>query len=621
MIRLTEDNYSRIFVPGNLQIDLDRRNEIAVWTFHTNYKFAGGLGERFNGLNQKGKSYLNEVEEKFCNQGDKAYIASSFFLTDAGFGISIDTDEPLQIDFLDDKIVCCIPEDAPVTLFSGAPKEIVQEYFESLGGSRMLPDYAFGPWISANHWNSQRNVEEQVQRLENYQFPASVIVLEAWSDEATFYVFHGASYQPKGGGKGHSYEEFDFSQSPYWKDPLGMIQELHRRGLHLILWQIPVYKQQEENEPHCIQNELNKENAVIRKLCVMNADGTPYRIPEGHWFAGSYIPDFTNPQTVQSWFEQRQYLLDIGVDGFKTDGGEFIYRENIICHNKKTGRQEKNRYCQDYVGAYSRFIGQDHILFSRAGYRDMLTTPAYWAGDHMSTNAEFAATVEAGLSASLSGAIFWGLDIGGFAGPLPSADLYLRATMFACFCPIMQWHSEPDGGQFQEIFQNTDLNNERSPWNIAAHSADPDRTLQEIRYWHWLRMNLMPYILETAQNSVRNNIPVMRPLLLDFPKDGKAITQTDEYLFGDALLVAPLLQENEKSRAVYLPEGNWMGLFSGKCYSGGQEIISKERFPVYLREGTGIVMLGENRKFGIPFLKDTAKTYRITYGDNGLDGN
>ena len=312
MIRLTEDNYSRIFVSGDLQIDLDRRNEIAVWTFHTNYKFAGGLGERFNGLNQKGKSYLNEVEEKFCNQGDKAYIASPFFLTDAGFGISIGTDEPLQIDFLDDKIVCCIPEDAPVTLFSGAPKEIVQEYFESLGGSRMLPDYAFGPWISANHWNSQRNVEEQVQRLENYQFPASVIVLEAWSDEATFYVFHGASYQPKGGGKGHSYEEFDFSQSPYWKDPLGMIQELHRRGLHLILWQIPVYKQQEENEPHCIQNELNKENAVIRKLCVMNADGTPYRIPEGHWFAGSYIPDFTNPQTVQSWFEQRQYLLDIG---------------------------------------------------------------------------------------------------------------------------------------------------------------------------------------------------------------------------------------------------------------------------------------------------------------------
>ena len=109
MIRLTEDNYSRIFVPGDLQIDLDRRNEIAVWTFHTNYKFAGGLGERFNGLNQKGKSYLNEVEEKFCNQGDKAYIASPFFLTDAGFGISIDTDEPLQIDFLDDKIVCWLP--------------------------------------------------------------------------------------------------------------------------------------------------------------------------------------------------------------------------------------------------------------------------------------------------------------------------------------------------------------------------------------------------------------------------------------------------------------------------------------------------------------------------------
>lgn len=619
MIRLAKDNYTRILAKDNLHIEFDQRAEEDVWTFHSAYEFAGGLGERFNGVNQKGKIYHNEVEEKFCNQGDKAYIASPFFLTDAGFGISIDTDETLRIEFLEGKIVCHIPIGARIILFTGTPKEITKEYFESLGGGRMLPDYAFGPWISANHWNSQTDVEEQIGKLEQYRFPATVIVLEAWSDEATFYVFHGATYQPKDGGKGHSYEEFDFSKSRYWKDPRRMIQNLHRRGLHLVLWQIPVYKQQDENEPHCIQNELNKENAVINKLCVMNADGTPYRIPDGHWFAGSYIPDFTNPETVQSWFAQRQYLLDIGVDGFKTDGGEFIYREDITCHSGKTGREERNRYCQDYIGAYSRFIGHDNVLFSRAGYRDMLTTPAYWAGDHMSSNEEFAATVEAGLSASLSGAIFWGFDIGGFAGPLPSADLYLRATMFACFCPIMQWHSEPDGGQFQDIYKNEDQNNERSPWNIAAHSVNPDKTLDEIRYWHWFRMNLMPYVLDTAQNSVTENVPMMRPLLLDFPEDARAVRQTDEYLFGDALLVAPLLQENKKSRTVYLPEGQWMGLFSGICYPGEQAICSEERFPVYLREGNKISLIGEDKKFGIPFVQDAAQVYQIAYGDGGLD--
>lgn len=249
----------------------------------------------------------------------------------------------------------------------------------------------------------------------------------------------------------------------------------------------------------------------------------------------------------------------------------------------------------------------------------MLTTPAYWAGDHMSSNEEFAATVEAGLSASLSGAIFWGFDIGGFAGPLPSADLYLRATMFACFCPIMQWHSEPDGGQFQDIYKNEDQNNERSPWNIAAHSVNPDKTLDEIRYWHWFRMNLMPYVLDTARNSVTENVPMMRPLLLDFPEDARAVRQTDEYLFGDALLVAPLLQENKKSRTVYLPEGQWMGLFSGICYPGEQAICSEERFPVYLREGNKISLIGEDKKFGIPFVQDAAQVYQIAYGDGGLD--
>ena len=63
----------------------------------------------------------------------------------------------------------------------------------------------------------------------------------------------------------------------------------------------------------------------------------------------------------------------------------------------------------------------------------------------------------------MTGIPFWGFDIGGFAGPLPSPDLYRRATMLACFCPIMQWHSEPDGGQFRDLMPGGTGDNERSP--------------------------------------------------------------------------------------------------------------------------------------------------------------
>lgn len=77
------------------------------------------------------------------------------------------------------------------------------------------------------------------------------------------------------------------------------------------------------------------------------------------------------------------------------------------------------------------------MLFSRAGYAGQHTTPCYWSGDQQSVNSELRSALTAGLSAAMTGIPFWGFDIGGFAGPLPSPDLYRRATMLACFCPIM----------------------------------------------------------------------------------------------------------------------------------------------------------------------------------------
>lgn len=76
---------------------------------------------------------------------------------------------------------------------------------------------------------------------EKHDFPASILVLEAWSDEATFYIWNGAKYQPKPDGAALQYDDFDFSDSP-WPDPKDMVDALHKAGLHLVLWQIPVYK-------------------------------------------------------------------------------------------------------------------------------------------------------------------------------------------------------------------------------------------------------------------------------------------------------------------------------------------------------------------------------------------
>ena len=147
------------------------------------------------------------------------------------------------------------------------------------------------------------------------------------------------------------------------------------------------------------------------------------------------VPDFTNPATVESWFAKRQYLLDMGVDGFKTDGGEFIHCVDARFHDGTTGREGMNRYCRDYTERYRDFAGPERVIFSRAGFSGQHTVPCHWAGDQQSQNRELASVLRAGLSAAASGILFWGFDLGGFAGPLPSLDLYRRATQMASSAP------------------------------------------------------------------------------------------------------------------------------------------------------------------------------------------
>lgn len=553
-----------------------------------------GMGEKYNGLNQKGKKAINQVTEKFCHQGENTYLPAPFFMTDSGLGIYIETWKTTEF-YFGDRIECTLPSDAVVHVFTGTPAEIVAGYMKCFGPAKLPPKYSFGIWVSANHWNSQKVVEEQLCLMEKYHFPASVLVLEAWSDEATFYIWNGAGYEPKEGGRAHAVGEFDFTKSQSWPAPGEMIHTLHEKGIRLVLWQIPVYKKLGVEEVSCRQLELDKEDALQRKLCVSRKDGSPYEIPEGYWFSGSLIPDFTNAESKRKWFERRQYLLDMGVDGFKTDGGEFIHENNLVFCQGMSGSEAQNAYAQFYTEAYTEFLNGDKVLFSRAGFAGAHRTPIHWSGDQQSENGELYSVLQAGLSAAMTGIPFWGFDIAGFAGPLPTLDLYRRATQLACFVPVMQWHSEPDGGQFRDLMPGMEGNNERSPWNIAK-AWDRPEFVDEMRFWHRLRMNLLPYLYSTALLCCREYRPMMRPLVYEWPEDTEAVYTEDEYLLGKSLLIAPFLEEEQYKRQVWLPEGCWYGLFSHKKYKGNQKIESQEKFPVYLRSGCALALKGGARE-------------------------
>ncbi len=164
----------------------------------------------------------------------------------------------------------------------------------------------------------------------------------------------------------------------------------------------------------------------------------------------------------------------MGVEGFKTDGGEFLFDSTARMHDGTTGLETHNLYPAQYVGAYHRFLkqnGVNGVTFSRADYTGAHTRPLHWAGDQLSTWSELQAQLSAGLSAGLSGVLFWGFDIGGFAGELPTTELYLRASAMACFSSLMQWHAEPRSGQFYATHEDGFVN-DRSPWNLADKLGD-----------------------------------------------------------------------------------------------------------------------------------------------------
>lgn len=579
-------------------------------------KAAYGFGEKFDRVDQVGLKPLNYVVEQYSHQQDKSYMPVPFMFTDGGvsflqIGFSrsrFDLSRSCEAGMLAADISCRCPETGVLfeaVISRGSPAELIREYTHQTGKPALPPDWAFGPWISSNGWNTQAEAEEQLGKLSETGIPASVMVLEAWSDEETFYIWNDAEYEPRDDGGAFRYEDFSFRHDGKWPDPMAFVNRLSERGLKLVLWQIPVIKY--ERAEHGRQLDLDEKYAVENGLCIKDGDGSSYRITE-MWFGNSLMPDFTNPETRCWWFDKRRYLTEqMHVAGFKTDGGEFLFAPEAYSSDGRTGYELHNEYPLLYEGAYHEFMTETlgpgkGLTFSRAGFTGAQKYPAHWAGDQVSEFSELRGQLTAGLSLGLTGVPFWGFDIGGFAGDFPSTELYLRSVAFAAFAPIMQFHSEPRYGQYY-MTEREHWNNDRSPWNMAE--ANRDETIVPVyRLFANLRMNLIPYILQEARYSSRTSRPMMAHLIYDFlESDGEAVLDIeDEYMFGRSLLVAPVINEGKSARNIYLPNGRWIDLWTGETFEGGMSIEREcglDRIPVFVRYGSVLpAALNENMCMG-----------------------
>lgn len=576
-----------------------------------------GAGERYDSLNQRGKTPDIRVYDQYKQQGSRTYFPLPWVLSSRGYGIRIDSNERVRFDLgnsREDIAKVTIRADiAHGDFYFGSAKEVLGGYTATVGRPHPLPLWAYGPWMSSNEWDRDSTVREMVHRTLNEEIPATVVVIEAWSDEATFYLFNDTDYQPVPGET--AIEPADMRHTGRWPDPKGLVDWLHDNDLRVVLWQIPVIKGDTGNR----QQENDIAYAESSRLCVSTTSGEIYR-NRGWWFPGSPIIDFTNPDAVDWWFSKRAYLVDeYGVDGFKTDGGEHLWGGDVINHAGETGHAAANTYPTHYLRSYHELLTShghtQSVTFSRAGFTGAQAYPAHWAGDEDSTWDAYRASLTAGLSAALGGVAFWSWDLAGFSGPIPSAELYMRSTAMAAFCPIMQYHSEHNQHRRPLI--------DRTPWNIAEQTGE-SRVLETYRFYARLRMNLIPYLDTLGHVASRDGVPIMRPLLVEYPDDPEAVAVDSQYLLGADLLVAPVFEEGARARQVYIPDGDWYDLWTGAQVPGGWIEVDTpvDRIPVYARGGAAIPMWFNGKpEFGsgaaLP-AADSGRLVAVVYpGDGG----
>lgn len=545
-----------------------------------------GFGERFNGLDQRGKLVDVAVFDQYKGQGARTYLPMPFaIVVGGGFGLHVDTGRRVRFDVgrTDaDRIHVEVdlepgerdPEIA-LRLFAGSPAEVLEAFLARVGRPEAPPDWIYRLWMSGNEWNTQERVIAEVERSFAEDIPVGAVVVEAWSDEQTFVAFNGAEYEPHPDGRPHRLADFHFPAESAWPDPKGMVDELHRRGVKVLLWQIPLVKSTHG------QAGFDRETMVARRYCVLGGDGEPYR-NRGWWFPGALLPDFTNAEARRWWIEKRRYLIeDVGIDGFKTDGGEHAWGSDLRYADGTHGGETNNRYPVLYAAAYHELMtsaGHDPVTFSRAGFTGSSAYPCHWAGDEDSTWEAFRASISAGLSAGASGIFFWGWDLAGFSGQLPTAELYLRAAAMACFCSIMQCHSEYN--------HHRKPSRDRTPWNVAEQTGD-ERVIPVFRRFARLRERLVPYLAEQAQRSIESGRPLMRALCFEFEDDDQVWDFPEQYLLGDHLLVAPVTQPGASHWPVYLPRGTWIDAWSSDSLAGPTVVerpVPIDEIPVYIRE-------------------------------------
>ena len=453
---------------------------------------------------------------------------------------------------------------------------VISGYRTLTGKSPIVPKWAMGYWQSRERYTTQDQIVGTLREFRTRHIPIDNIVQDwqYWEDDQW------------------GSHEFDRTRFP---DPKKMVKDIHAMNGRYMISVWPKFYVGTEHF-----NELNDKGWIYQ---------TAVRDSVVDWlgYQQSFYDAYDPGARKLFWKQMKDHLYGLGVDSWWMDASEpnihdctdMDYRK-AMCGPTALGPSTKyfNAYAlmnaqAIYEGQRSTRDGRRVFLLTRNGFAGLQRySTASWSGDIGTRWEDMKAQISAGLNYSVSGIPFWGQDIGGFsvekrfmqAQALFNASNQVTEDLVEWREMQARWH---EWGVFCPLYRAHGQWPEREPFMIDSEGS---QTYEAILAADRLRYELMPYIYTMAARVHFDDYTIMRPLVMDFTDDSKARTISDEFMFGDAILVCPVYTYKARERQVYLPAGSdWYDANDNyRCYSGGRIITAPapyEYCPRYWRSG------------------------------------
>lgn len=540
------DNEGRGFIRERLNIDVGE----SIY----------GLGERFSSFIRNGQS-LEMWNEYGSPDADRSSKNIPFLLSSRTYGIFVNNTGKINFEIGSEcptKTQFSVPGESMeyLVIAGDSSKHVLSLYADLVGKPSLPPAWSFGLSLTTSRITEydEETVLEFVDGMIERGIPLS--------------VFHFDDFWMKG----FEWTSFLWDRQRF-PDPGALIRKLHDRGIRVCVWVSP-----------CIgQKSPLFHEGLDGNYFINTGSGDVYQrdFPQ----AGTAMIDFSN-LVARGWFQKNlEDLIKLGVDTFETDFGEYAptpdldyggkaRREGISYKNGLSPESMHNYYSFLYSEAVfevleKRFGKNNACLYTRTATAGGQRFPVHFAASSPSTYPAMAETLRGGLSLALSGFGFWAHNIGGF-GDDCDPDLYMRWSQFGLLCS----HSRLHGNSQYKV-----------PWMFG------EEAVEVARHFTRLKLGMMPYLFATAVEASTIGIPVMRPMMLEFPNDEICLGLDRQFMLGPSLLCAPIFNDAGTVR-YYVPKGTWTNILTRDRIEGPVWRNEKHDYftlPLLARENTILI--------------------------------